>query len=141
MKHYLTYHQRFGNILLITGNHLLPSGASVTPAVFININRTATQKTINTLNQLVVSVELRTSRAISLNQISFHSEIRPNEITRLVNRGNQVSLTLLESGEALNLTALCIPFLYNSLFHSGRRTYWIEAALVPLNVICHQSKC
>jgi len=73
--------------------------------------------TINILNQLVVSVELCSSRAISLNQISF-----PNEITRFFNRGNWVDLIVLESGKTFNLTACCIPFLNNSLFYSVRKT-------------------
>lgn len=112
------YHESFGNTLLITGNHVLPSGASLTPAEFIHVSRTATQTTINILNQLVVSVELCSSRAISLNQISF-----PNEITRFVNRGNRVDLIVLESGKAFNLAARCMPFLNNSLFYCVRKMY------------------
>ena len=112
------YHQMFGNTLLIMRSHMLPSGAAVTPAEFTHVNRTATQMTINILNQLVVSVELCSSRAISLNQISF-----PNEITRFINRGNQVDLIVLEPGKAFNLTAHGIPFLHNSLFYSVRKVY------------------
>lgn len=68
---------------------------------------------MNILNQLVVSVELCSSRAISLNQISF-----PNEITRFVNRGNRVDLIVLEPGKAFNLTAHGIPFLNKSFIYS-----------------------
>lgn len=106
------YHERLGNTLLIAGNHVLPSGAAVTPPEFIHVNKTATQTTINILKQLLVSVELCSSRAISLNQISS-----PNEITRFVNGCNWVDLIVLESGEVFNLTALCIPFLNNALFY------------------------
>lgn len=65
--------------------------------------------TINVLNQLVVSVELCSSRAISLHQISFPNKIKSNEIKRFINRGNWVNLIVLESGKTFNLTASCIP--------------------------------